>query len=135
MSGLVVDASMALAWIFNDEDQSRVEAALERLKEDGAVVPQLWLLEIRNALLSAGRRGRISPEEIGERLDALNGLPIQTDGDPNYPSAFDLARKHGLSFYDALYLELAKRQGAELATLDRALAHAAASEGVPLWVA
>ena len=132
MSGLVVDASMALAWLFDDEDSPGVGAALERLKEDGAVVPQLWHLEIRNALLSAERRGRISLEEIAERLDALNGLPIQTDEDPNYQVAFDLARKHGLSFYDAIYLELAKRQGAELATLDRALGRAAASEDVPL---
>ncbi len=132
MSGLVVDASMALAWLFDDEDQPGIGAALERLKEDGAVVPQLWHLEIRNALLSAERRGRISLEDIGERLDALNGLPIQTDEEPNYQAAFDLARKHGLSFYDALYLELAKRRGVDLATLDRALGRAAASEGVPL---
>ena len=130
MSGLVVDASMALAWLFDDEDSPVVGEALERLKEEGAVVPQLWHLEIRNALLSAERRGRISLEEIGERLDALNGLPIQTDEEPNHQSAFDLAGKHGLSFYDALYLELSKRQGAELATLDRALGRAAAAEGV-----
>ena len=126
---------MTLTWLFDDEDQPGAGATLERLKEDGAVVPQLWHLEIRNALLSAERRGRISLEEIDERLHALNGLPIQTDGEPSYPSTFDLARKHGLSFYDALYLELAKRLGAELATLDRALGRAAVSEGVPLLAA
>ena len=86
-------------------------------------------------MLSAERRGRISLEESGERLEALDGLPIQTDEEPNFHSAFDLARKHGLSFYDALYLELAKRLGAELATLDRALGRAAVSEGVPLLAA
>ncbi len=135
MSGLVVDASLALAWLFDDEDHPKAISALERLKEDGAVVPQLWHLEIRNALLTAERRGRISLDDIGERLDALNGLPILTDEDPNYRVAFDLAWKHGLSFYDALYLELAIRQDAELATLDRALGRAAASEGVPLSAA
>ena len=135
MSGLVVDASMALAWLFDDEDHPGVEAALERLKEEGAIVPQLWHLEIRNALLSAERRLRISLEEVGERLEALDGLPIQTDEQPDYQVAFDLARKHGLSFYDALYLELANRQRAGLATLDRALGRAASSEGVPLVVA
>lgn len=132
MSGLVVDASIALAWLFDDEDQPGADGALAHLKEEGAVVPQLWHLEIRNSLLTAERRGRISLDEINERLDALSGLPIQTDDEPDLRSAFYLARRHGLSFYDALYLELAKRQHAELATLDRALGHAAASEGVPL---
>ena len=135
MSGLVVDASVALVWLFDDEDQPGAERTLDRLEEDGAVVPQLWHLEIRNSLLTAERRGRISLDEIGERLDALSGLPIQIDEDPDLRSAFDLARRHGLSFYDALYLELAKRQRAELATLDRALGRAAASEGVPLLAA
>ena len=135
MSELVVDASIALAWLFDDEDQPRADRALDRLKEDGAEVPQLWHLEIRNSLLTAERRGRISLDEIHERLDALSGLPIQTDEDPDLRSVFDLARRHGLSFYDALYLELAKRQRAELATLDRALGRAAASEGVPLLAA
>ena len=135
MSGLVVDASVALVWLFEDEDQPGAERALDRLEEAGAVVPQLWHLEIRNSLLTAERRGRISLDEIDERLDALSDLPIQIDEDPDLRSAFDLARRHGLSFYDALYLELAKRQRAELATLDRVLSRAAASEGVPLLAA
>ena len=44
--------------------------------------------------------------------------------------AFNLAREHGLSFYDALYLELANRLGTTLATLDRKLARAALAEGL-----
>lgn len=74
---------------------------------------------------------RLSPDEVGERLDALRDLPIETDGGPDLPSAFALARAHGLSSYDALYLELAKREGAGLATLDDSLSRAAAAEGVP----
>ena len=123
---------MALAWLFNDEAQPGVEIALERLSEDGAVVPQLWHLEIRNSLLTAERRSRISLDDIGECLGALTGLPIQTDQEADLQSAFDLAIKYGLSFYDAMYLELAKRQCADLATLDPELGSAAVSEGVLL---
>ena len=36
------------------------------------------------------------------------------------------------SFYDAVYLELAKRHTAPIATLDKALARAADAEGLPL---
>ena len=130
MSGLVVDSSVALAWLYDDEDVPRADDVVERLIEDGAFVPQLWHLEIRNSLLVAERRGRLSWAGIAERLDALRVLPIQTDEEPDYQAALELARRHGLSFYDALYLELAKRRRADLATLDRGLGRAAASEGV-----
>ena len=46
-----------------------------------------------------------------------------------------LAREHGLSVYDATYLDLAMREGAPLATLDRRLADVAQHSGVPLLVA
>ncbi len=80
-------------------------------------------------------RGRVSAAGVNERLDALKSLPIRTDEEPGFQSACALARAHGLSFYDALYLELAKRESAELATLDEALAKAAVAEGVRLAVA
>ena len=132
MSGLVVDASVVIAWLLDDEEAPRADVALERLKDDGAMAPYLWRLEVRNALLVAERRGRLSAVEVDERLDALNGLPIRTDDEPDLQAAFNLARVHSLSFYDALYLELAKRESAELATLDVALGQAAAAEGVAL---
>ena len=132
MNGLVVDASVVMAWLFDDEDDPRADGALDRLIEEGALVPQLWHMETRNSLLTAERRGRLSVSGAAERLDALKGLPIRTDVDPDFQSAFDLARAHELSIYDALYLELAKRESAELATLDGALGKAAAAEGVAL---
>lgn len=41
-----------------------------------------------------------------------------------------LARTHGISVYDARYLELAVRERRSLATLDRRLALAAVAAGV-----
>ena len=134
MSGLVVDASVVIAWLFDDGEEPRADWVLEHLGEDGALVPHLWHLETRNTLLVAERRGRLSAGGVKERLDALKSLPIRTDEEPDLQSAFDLARAHGLSFYDALYLELAKRENAKLATLDGALGQAAVAEGVPLSV-
>ena len=132
MSGLVVDASTVMAWLFDDEDESPSLRALVRLEGDGGVVPQIWHLETRNALLAAERRGRLSSRQVAQGLDALKRLPVRTDDEPDLQSAFDLARKHGLSMYDAMYLELAKREEAELATLDRAVGRAAATEAVAL---
>ncbi len=134
MSGLVVDASVVMAWLFDDEENPRADSVLELLAEDGALVPYLWHLETRNTLLVAERSGRLSAEGVRERLDALIDLPIRTDEGPNLQSVFQLARMHQLSFYDALYLELAKRESAELATLDQALSRAAVAEGLPVSI-
>lgn len=134
MSTLVVDASVTLAWLLDDETDPRADQVFEGLIQNGGLVPHLWNLETRNALLTAERRGRLSTDEVKERLDALQELPIRIDDRPDFEAAFDLARFHDLSFYDASYLELARRREAELATLDRALSIAAATEGVKLSV-
>lgn len=134
MSTLVVDASVTLAWLFDDETDARADRVFERLIESGALVPQLWHLETRNALLTAERRGRLSVAEISERLDALKSLPIRTDDRPDLQVAFEMAGLHDLSYYDAIYLELARRREGELATLDGALSLAAVAEGIILSV-
>ena len=135
MSGLVVDASVVIAWLFDDEKEPRADKVLENLKEDGALVPHLWHLETRNTLLVAERRRRLSARAVNERLDALKALPVRTDEGPDLESAFDLARTHNLSIYDALYLELAKREMARSwQPWTAALGQAAVAEGVPLSV-
>ena len=134
MSAFVLDASVALAWLLNEQDASMVEPVLLRLESDEALVPELWHLEVRNSLLVASRRGRLSPDAPTERLDALRDLPVRTDSGLDLSLAFVLAQKHGLSYYDAVYLELAKRHSAPIATLDKALARAAGIEGVPVLV-
>lgn len=131
MSTLVLDASVTMSWFLDDEKDSRAEIAQSRLTKDTALVPQLWHMEVRNCLLVAGRRRHISASRVTECLEALKWLPIQTDMDLNLSTAFSLAQMHGLSFYDAVYLELAKRQNAALASLDAALVRAAESEGLP----
>ena len=60
MSGLVIDASVVVAWLFDDENEPRADRVLDQLVEEGALVPQLWHLETRNSLLTAERRGRLS---------------------------------------------------------------------------
>ena len=132
MSPLVLDASIAANWLLDDELDTRAASVLAWLRQDEAIVPQLWHYEIRNALLMAERRGRVTREQITERLHSLRELPILTNQEPDFDAAFYLARAHNLSFYDALYLELAKRIEAPLATLDTGLLQAATAEGLEL---
>ena len=86
---------------------------------------------MRNGLLMAERRSRITEDRLQERLQDLIKLPIDSDTDSNLEDAFALARTHRLSFYDATYLELAIRRDIPLATLDNALDRAATAEGLP----
>ena len=132
MNDFVLDASVALAWFLDDEQAPQADNVRTRLIRERAYVPQLWRLEVRNGLIIAERRGRLSATRINECLEAIKRLPIQTDSEAVLDTVVSLARMHNLSVYDAVYLELAKRRDAALASLDGALLRAAAEEGVEL---
>lgn len=135
MTAFVIDASVAMAWCFADEATVQSRELLESLQFRAAVVPPLWLWEVGNALVSAERRTRIEPGAADQFLHLLRQLPIQSDaGSPEraWQETLRLARAHGLTTYDAGYLELAHRRGLPLATRDAALARAAAAAQVPL---
>lgn len=64
MAIFVVDASVALAWCFEDEVSSFADGLLERLRQgDQIVVPAHWPVEILNGLLVASRRKRIKANQ------------------------------------------------------------------------
>jgi predicted nucleic acid-binding protein len=131
----VVDASVALAWCFEDERSPPLVALLGRAATEGAYAPQIWPLEALNALFSAQRRGRIASAKRRELASLLRELPIALDPDTAteaWSATQTLAEAHGLTAYDAAYLELALRLGLPLATLDKALADAARILGAPL---
>ena len=71
--------------------------------------------------------------DLREALDFAAGLALRLDSAPvDMRSISALAERHGLSTYDASYLELALRLKCGLITLDRALVDAAAAAGVPV---
>ena len=135
MSAFVLDASVAITWLLDDEENPLASAARRRIVDGGAFVPQVWHLVVRNALLVAERRRRISADGATARLRSLNELPIYTDVNPDLEAVCDLARGHYLAIYDAVYLELAIRRNEALATLDAALVRAATAAGLPLVTA
>jgi predicted nucleic acid-binding protein len=136
MALFVVDASAALAWFFEDEASSWTDGLLERLRHgDQIVVPAHWPTEISNGLLTAQRRKRIKAGQAGLFWDELARLPLEIESGLNAPQAktiLALSEKHGLTVYDAAYLELADRRHLPLGTLDADLRKAAQAEGVVL---
>src|SRR5512134_778431 len=128
----VLDASTTAAWCFPDEINPAGDQAFDLLDQEDAVVPALWWVEIRNILIVGERRGRIDATESARFLSGLDQLPIHIDREPVGDVVTALARKHALSVYDAVYLELASRLASPIATLDRTLAAAAHASGVPV---
>lgn len=130
----VVDASVAMAWCFEDEATDFSEEILDRLRDEEAVVPGLWRLEVANVLLVAERRARITEAQATRFVELLLRLPIHTDLDVvEVNDVLAVGRRHGLSAYDACYLSVAERHGVPLATLDDTLAAAGRSAGVTVW--
>jgi predicted nucleic acid-binding protein len=132
---MVVDASVALAWCFEDETNAQADKVLVLLREDEAVVPSIWPLEIANALRSAERRGRIDEGEMPSITRLLIALPIRVESlslERTLSDVLPLARAAELSAYDAAYVDLALRTGYALATADDYLAQAAVAAGAAL---
>jgi predicted nucleic acid-binding protein len=127
-----LDASIAACWAFDDEDYPVAALALERVRTDEARVPSLWWFEVRNTLIASERRGRLTECDTATFLYRLARLRVTVDRSPEEADVLPLARHRGLAVYDAAYLELARREGAPLATLDAALATAARAEQVLL---
>jgi len=135
VSAVVIDSSAALSWCFEDEASPRSDALFEQVRDQGAVVPGLWHLEVANVLLQAEKRGRITTADVTMRLDLIAELPIMTDNETTaraWREIMALARAQRLTTYDAAYLELAIRQGMPLVTKDEALIAAAERTGVPV---
>jgi predicted nucleic acid-binding protein len=132
----VLDASVAVAWCFEDEATKFTESVLDLLSAGAeALVPSIWPVELTNALLIAERRNRIALAQVTSILQKIAGLPIAVmpiDSARAFEHILPVARQHSLSGYDAAYLELALRQGLPLATLDEQLRRATKTTGVVL---
>lgn len=135
MKEIVIDASVALAWCFPDERSVYAERVLEALEGHVVLVPAIWALEVANGLLVGERRKRIEQPDILRFTNLLEALAVREVALParaNIEGVLPLARAYKLSAYDASYLDVAIRSGAELATADDALERAARAAGVPI---
>jgi predicted nucleic acid-binding protein len=128
----VVDASVMVEALIGSRHW---QDELGRWQDEGALIlaPPHFRLETVNALL---RGVRLEPTDVMARVGALfaAGVDVADRGLGGVFEALELAHRHGLTVYDAAYLQLVLEVDGELATLDRALAGAARTEGVPVIV-
>lgn len=134
----MLDTSVAMSWLLQDADPSGAryaDSVLDALRdpEVRARVPGIWALEVANVLARAEARNLITEAQSNAFLEMLADAGIEVEEGSFRRALADtlhLARRYGLSSYDASYLELALRTGLPLATLDSGLARAAARAGV-----
>ncbi|MBA3967763.1 MAG: type II toxin-antitoxin system VapC family toxin [Nitrospirales bacterium] len=129
----VLDSSVAMAWVLPDEANPTLDPLCDRLTHEVAVVPPVWPLEIANVLLVAVKRGRLTAKDVRHLVTEIRALPLEIDSistERVFDETLALAQKYHLTTYDASYLELAKRRGIPLATLDARLRQACLSAKV-----
>ncbi len=134
---------MALTWLLRDASAKDSVYAVDVLKALGAAaacaeVPTTWGLDVSNVVSRCEARAILSAAQTGSFLDLIKDLPIEPDPDTDacaLSSTLELARRSGLSSYDAAYLDLALRRSLPLASLDRDLNRAATQAGVKLFEA
>jgi predicted nucleic acid-binding protein len=129
----VADASVVAAWFLPTQAIPYTDRALARLANEPACVPCLWPFELANILAVLERRKRLTRAQAVGVLERLALLPLTVDAaPPTVPRLLELAHQHGLSAYDAGYLELALRLGVPVASRDGPLRAAAERAGI-LW--
>jgi predicted nucleic acid-binding protein len=133
----VLDASVTLAWVLdNPVPVYALEVRQELFRGKRGLVPGLWHLEIANGLAMAERRRDLSAADVEDALkqiEATAASKVETRVDlVTARDALASARAFQLTAYDAVYLELARREALPLATLDKGLRAAAKKAGVAL---
>jgi predicted nucleic acid-binding protein len=135
ISTVTLDCSVAIPWIIQEQSNT----AIDTLFQDGYrgavafVVPILWFTECGSTLNEMVKRKRLTLAQAQEGFATLRYSRVQADVAPTVETQsriLMLAQTHGITFYDASYLELARRRQSMLATLDQKLKVAAIAAGV-----
>jgi predicted nucleic acid-binding protein len=124
--GIVLDTSAAMALFLQEKEGIQLEEIINNiLNSNGQIfVPSLFWFEVGNTLISAFNRKRITQEEIqGIEFD-ISELPVVTDPFPDLAIRIrirEIAILKNLTYYDASYVELAKRLELPLKSFDKKL--------------
>jgi predicted nucleic acid-binding protein len=133
---IVIDASVALKWVFVDEELTASANALLEDYVEGRVdliTPNLFPYEIISAINVAVNRSRITEPLAYRAIHYITSLGIELRGfEDLVEPTFRMARQCGVTPYDCAYLALAEKEKCDLVTGDRKLFNAIEEELV--WV-
>lgn len=133
MAGIVLDCSAVVAWRLDERRDREFMRIFDFAMQEGGHVPGIFKLEVCNSLIQALRDGRLDAAGLIGSFSDIGKVRFRIDNKTDehaWQATRDMALKHGLTSYDASYVELAVRRNAALGTLDRKMAAAADAEGV-----
>ena len=126
---VVVDASLAIKWLVEEDDSDRAYALFLDWDASGVQIaaPYLMLAETVNALHRKVVDGKLTPQSMSRILENMDALEIRFHNLPNmHGRAWRLADQLSQgAVYDSIYLALAERLDCELWTADRRFYRAA----------
>ena len=131
----VIDASVIISWYNPDEQNDYAKDILFCLEKEQAITPCLCCFEVNNVLRVLEKKGKVSSLSVDKALVSIDRLRIIRDSAPTgftMPLILRISREHGLTVYDACYLELAVRLNLPLASLDDELVKAAQAAKIKL---
>jgi predicted nucleic acid-binding protein len=119
---IIVDASVALKWVMPEEDSS----AARTLQQSELAAPDLWIIEVANALWRRVVQKELSQKEAASRLAWLRRAPVRPiPASDLIEDAFRIATELKHPVYDCIYLAGALREEAKVVTADVRFTNAA----------
>ena len=115
---LVVDTNVVAYFLLGTA--KFVDEAREFWKEaDELIAPSVWEAELANVVWMAARAKVVSREQATSKLLLASRLGIRSINNRTlWHGALDRALESGVAVYDTLFVELAAREGVQLATFD-----------------
>lgn len=120
----VPDANVAIKWFFNEEFSDKARLLMAHLIDgrEQATAPDLLRLEFAHVLRKRVVQQGIPASSARDIRDDFNAVPILwRASQPLAGPALDRALSGMVSFYDSLYLEVARESGAVVVSADAGL--------------
>jgi predicted nucleic acid-binding protein len=138
VSRFVLDASVALAWVIDRNPNLYAETVRQRIRAGSRpIVPALWQLEVANGLTLVRRRKVLTDNETEESLDYFQIFATTVaeidNGSLSARETYRVSKESSLTAYGAVYVELARREGLALSTLDKTLRESAVKAGISIF--
>lgn len=120
---IVLDASVVLKWIFEDEegrDKARRYKERHISEEEIISVPDLFFYEIANVLTT---KTKLGVEAVSDAFSLLWDFDFEvfSFGLEEFLNGIVLAKRYRITLYDAAYIELARKLKSSFVTSDRRL--------------
>ena len=120
-AAVVVDANVAVKWFIPEPLSREARGLLDSVPLLG---PDILAAEFGNVMLKKVARGEVEDEAAGRAVRRVTEIVELVSSDAVLEQAWQISRRYGRTFYDAIYVALAVSRGHILITGDEHLINA-----------